>query len=396
MTSRHPKLLMVASHPVQYAVPQHRRQFADPRLDITVAFCSLQGAERGFDAEFGLDVQWDVPLLEGYRWLHPPNRSPLPRLRGFFGMLNPGLWRIVRSGGYDVVICFGYRAASFWIAALAARAARSKLVWTTDGTTLGPREGGDFKLRLKRLVVPSIFKVGDAVLVPSSRGKRFVESLGIARDRVLLTPYVVDNVFFSSRAAVSDPKQTRANWGIEEDAFIALFVGKLVPWKRPGDVLEAVARVRGAYAVFVGDGSLRIQLEKRAYALGIANRVRFIGFANQTELPAIYRSADVLILPSEFEPFGLVVNEAMACGTPALVSRACAAADDLVREGESGYTFRAGDVPALARHLQNMVSHPDLRPSLHSGAKRSVAAWTASERDSLLLACSAIMQRTQS
>ena len=109
------------------------------------------------------------------------------------------------------------------------------------------------------------------------------------------------------------------------DGIVALFAGKLAPWKRPGDLLEAAARVPRAFVVYAGDGELREQLAERARRLGLADRVRFLGFVNQSALPATYRAADVLVLPSEFEPFGLVVNEAFASGTPAIVSTACGA-----------------------------------------------------------------------
>ena len=110
------RILIVATHPVQYAAPIFRRMAAHPRLDLEVAYCSFYGAEPCVDPEFGAEIVWDVPLLEGYSWRHVPNRSPAPGLGRFWGLCNPGLWGVAQSGGFDAVILLtGYRYASFWI-----------------------------------------------------------------------------------------------------------------------------------------------------------------------------------------------------------------------------------------------------------------------------------------
>ena len=162
------RVFLVSSHPVQYAAPLFRRYAADPRLDVTVAYCSLQGAEPGVDPEFGVEVAWDVPLLDGYPWVHPPNRALWPSLRGFWGLVNPGLWRTVVRGDFDIVVCYGYRALSFWIAALAAKVSGAALVLTTDAHTLGPRDGARWKVPVKRLVLPWVFRLADAARISAT------------------------------------------------------------------------------------------------------------------------------------------------------------------------------------------------------------------------------------
>src|SRR4051812_17990346 len=110
---RRPRVLFVASHPVQYAAPQLRRLSTDKRLDVSVAFLSLRGAERAHDPDFQIPVGWDVPLLDGYRWCHPRNYSPEGDGESFLSFVNPRLWSVVRRGDFDVVVCYGYRAVSF-------------------------------------------------------------------------------------------------------------------------------------------------------------------------------------------------------------------------------------------------------------------------------------------
>lgn len=330
-----PRVLLVSTHPVQYAAPLYRRYAADPRVDVTVAYLSLQGAEPGVDPEFGVEVAWDVPLLEGYRWVHPPNRSPRPGLGRAVGLINPGLWRLIRRGRFDVVVCYGYRAVSFWIAVAATRRSRAALVLTTDAHSLTPREGPRAKAAVKRWLLPRLFRSADAVFAPSTATVRFLEGLGVPPSRIHLTPYVVDNDRFAAAAASVDRRAVRGRWGVADGRTVVLFCGKLTAWKRPADVLEAVRPHPDLHLVYAGTGPLEPELRRTAQAAGVAERVTFLGFLNQTQLPAVYASADVLVLPSAHEPFGLVVNEAFACGTPAVVSRACGAAGDLVRDGET-------------------------------------------------------------
>ena len=369
------KVLLVSSHPVQYAAPLYRLYARDPRLDVTVAYCSLQGAEPGVDPEFGVQVAWDVPLLEGYRWLHPPNRSPRPGLRGFFGLVNPGLARIIWRERPHVVVCYGWRAASFWIAALAAKLAGAKLIFTTDAHTLKPRGGLRAKAALKRVLLPFFFRFADAAFGPSSRTLALLRSLGVQEDRLFLTHYVVDNRFFAAGAVAADRIGVRRRWGLSEDAFVVLFVGKLAPWKRPADVLAAITRVPDAFAALAGEGPLRADLESRAARPDLAGRVRFLGFVNQRALPEVYAAADVLVLTSEYEAFGLVVNEAFCCGLPTVVTEACGAAGDLVRDGETGYIIPVGDVDALADRLRCLAADPDLRRALGAAARTRMDEW---------------------
>src|ERR1700737_5596457 len=113
--SMHRRLLIVGSHVVQYSSPVFQRLAKDPRLEIMVAYCSMQGAQAGVDPGFGVEVSWDTPLLEGYSWVHVPNRAPRPGIGRFFGLFNPGLWKLIRDGKFDAVFVSGYFYATAWI-----------------------------------------------------------------------------------------------------------------------------------------------------------------------------------------------------------------------------------------------------------------------------------------
>ena len=205
-----------------------------------------------------------------------------------------------------------------------------------------------------------------------------MRSLGFAPERVVITPYVVDNDWWERQAARVNVTQVRQGWGIPEEASVALFCAKLQPWKRPQDLLEAFAeaKVRDSYLVFAGEGPLRERLESRARVLAVADRVRFLGFVNQSGLPSVYRTCNILVLPSEYEPFGVVVNEAMLCGLPAIVSDRVGARYDLVEEGKTGFVFPCGDTKALSYALRGLLSDRERLAQLGQTARQRMEKWS--------------------
>jgi glycosyltransferase involved in cell wall biosynthesis len=150
------------------------------------------------------------------------------------------------------------------------------------------------------------------------------------------------------------------------------------------------------YVVYAGDGPLRSELEDLAAELGMAERVRFLGFENQSGLPAVYRAADVLVLPSAYEPFGLVVNEAFATGIPAIVSAACGSAGDLVREGSTGFVVEVGEVDDLADRLHRLAADPELRAAMGERAQARLKDWGPAQNASAFAdACLALAVRAR-
>ena len=245
---------------------------------------------------------------------------------------------------------------------------------------------------LKRQLVPRIFSFGDAVLAPSSATAAHLRRMGVDERRIFLTPYVVDNQFFA-RPEDGSRSQLRESWGIPDDAPVALYVAKLVRWKRPQDLLYAAARVEGLHVVLAGSGGLRPELEALAGEKDLAGRVHFLGFVNQSQLPGIYAAADFVVLPSDYEPFGVVVNEAFASGRTAVVSEACGSVGDLVKDGETGYVVPVGDVETLSLRLKSLAWDEELRMTLADNARARIEEWSpAANVDALAAALSEVVK----
>ena len=376
------RLLIVAPHVVQYSSPLFREIAQLSRLEILVAYCSMQGAESGDDPGFGVKVSWDTPLLEGYAWMNVPNRAFRPGLDHFFGLFNPGVWTLIRDGRFDAVLICGYYFASAWFAVVAAKCYGIPILFVSDSHSLRSwRAQSTWKLRIKKKLLRWIFSLARGVVVSSSGGVEYLKSLGFPGERVVLAPTAVDNGWWTEQAAKVDRDRVRSEWNIPAEGSLALFCAKLQPWKGPMDLLEAFAQadVRNSYLAFAGDGPERSNLERRTTELGLADRVRFLGFLNQSQLPSVYCAADLFVLPSLFEPFGLVVNEAMLCGLPVAVSDRVGARFDLVRPDENGYVFPAGDVEALAAILREILPDPEKRVRMGAAARGRMETWSPRE-----------------
>jgi len=357
-----------------------------PQIDLQVAYCCLRGAYFGHDPEFATAIQWDVPLLDGYNWVEIPNFGT--GAESFLGLCNPGLWRLIRRNNFDAVFCHtGYIKASFWIAFLAARLSGSVFLFGTDANSLAPRDSRPWKVTLKKSLWPRLFSLADQIIVPSSRTRDLMRSLGFPEDRITLTPYCVDNDWWTAQSARVDRASVRSIWKVEPDSTVILFCAKLQTWKRPGDLLEAFAatRISRAVLVFAGEGPLRQTLYQRALDLGIAERVRFLGFVNQSQLPAVYKSADLMVLPSEYEPFAVVVNEASCCGCPVAASDRVGATTDLIAPVNPDFVFSCGDVPALTALLQRAFLDPSELARRGQDSLRRMQSWSARENISGVL-----------
>jgi len=377
MSERRFRVLAVVSHPIQYAVPVFRLLAQDPQLDFHVAYCTLRGAEAAHDPDFGRSVQWDVPLLDGYKWTHVPNQGKDGE--SFFELYNPGLWKLIRDGHFDAVLCqLGYLRASFWISYFGARSRGTPFMFLTDASSMEARDGRKWKLWVKKLAWPLLFRLFSQVLTASSAGSAMMRALRVPERKITMTLDTVDNDWWRGQAARVNRAEARASWGLDNQEKIVLFCAKLQPWKRPLDLLcaFAAAQIPRSTLLFVGDGPLRASIEAEARGLGIGQRIRVLGFVNQSQLPSVYRASDVLVIPSDYEPFGLVVNEAMLCGCVVIASDRVGAVRDLIFPGRTGYVYPCGDTQALSAALSEAFADPSRLSEMGQTAGRRIEQWS--------------------
>lgn len=368
------RLGVVATHPIQYQVPWYRGLQDRAEVDLTV-FYSLLPDAAGQGVGFGVPFEWDVPLLDGYDWTLLPNARAEPGLDGFFAGSTPTVRRELAAASLDAVVITGWHALPM-LQALAA-SLRLGLPRLVRGESNALRDRALHARLLHRLLLPRF----DAYLAIGEASRDFYLGYGVPARRIFTAPYFVDNERFARQAAEhrTERRQLRGAWDVPEGATCFVFAGKLEPKKRPLDLLRAVGLARATVPVHllvVGAGEL--MEEARALAEAESLPVTFTGFLNQTEITRAYVAADCLVLPSDFgETWGLVVNEAMACGLPALVSDRVGCRPDLIVEGETGRSFPFGDVDALAARLVEAASDPSGLRRMGRAARERVGAYSA-------------------
>src|ERR1700752_15450 len=371
------RLGILVSHPIQYYAPWFR--YLADQVDLEVFYSHLQDAKGQADGGFGVEFEWDIPLLEGYSYRFLKNVSANPGVATFKGLDTPELFEIIRPNRFDGVLLFAWNRKNAWQAIRACRKSRTPVLMRGDSHlgTSRSKLTSLTKLLPYRAFLPRI----DAHLYVGQRNKDYLKRYGVSDDRLFFSPHFVDGDSFRNGAERAGKDGTvdslRRELEIPADAFVFLFVGKLTEVKRPFDLLNAFLKLNDAntHLVFVGDGPLRVQLASQCASL---KRVHFAGFRNQKVLPGFYALANALVLPSTAETWGLVVNEALACGLPVIVSNTVGCVPDLVDESSvTGFKFEMGNVDALCEAMRKVksVNHAEFAEAI----QRRVQTYSMSE-----------------
>jgi glycosyltransferase involved in cell wall biosynthesis len=259
----------------------------------------------------------------------------------------------VLNDSYDAVIVPGYKCVGY-LQAVAAGLRRNVPVLLRGESRDRPNQTRTKQI-VRDAVLRPLFRRIAGFLAIGQMAHLHYSRLGVPDAKIHFSPYCVDNDRFETARATlaSQRSDIRAGWGIPHDAVVAVIPGKLVAGKAPLDALRAACDCADEklWLLFAGDGPQRDEVVNAARALGFSRYI-VTGFLNQDAMPRAYAAADMLLLPSRSETWGVVVNEAMISGLPAFVSRAVGCAPDLVRPGLTGGAFDAGNISELAGVLR--------------------------------------------
>ncbi len=350
------RLAIVISHPIQYYSPWFRYLAANGYSDLRVFYLWNGGVTEQMDQGFGVPVKWDVPLLEGYDHEFVPNRSAQPGSGNICGLNNPELGARLDSFAPAAILLFGYNYLTHYRFLFSNSRRSVPLLFRGDSHRLFPAKG--WKSSLKQKIVRKVFQKFSAFLYVGGANKEYFQHHGVAPEKLFFCPHCVDNdrFFGESEMAAESVQLWRRELGIPVRHRVILFAGKFEEKKRPRDLMEAFrrAQLNDVSLLMVGNGAQEEGLRR-----DIADKnIRFAPFQNQSLMPRVYMAGDVFVLPSygNEETWGLAVNEAMCMGRPVIVSNHVGCARDLVKDRNNGLVFQAGDVPALARALQEAFS----------------------------------------
>lgn len=375
------RIAVLTSHPIQYYAPIFRE--LTKSLDLHVFYAYEPTPEQQGQAGFQTAFEWDIDLKSGFNSSVLRNVSANPDTCSFNGCDTPDIGEALRAGNFDAVITLGWHLKSLVQGIFAAKRLGLPLLVRGDSHLETPRSG--VKRLIKSLAYPWLLRVFDAALFVGQRNKAYFEHYDFPSDRLFFSPHCVETMRFTLGATAQARTAFRQEHGIGPDEHIVLFAGKLLPFKRPLDIVLALSELKATgkpYRLMIaGSGPLETELRQLADDNGV--NVIYLGFQNQTQMPMIYAAADVLVLPSDGqETWGLVANEALACGLPIIVSDQAGCAPDLVADGQAGRIFKMGEVAALAREIEQLALDPPSRQAI----------MLKSDKHSIENACAGIME----
>jgi glycosyltransferase involved in cell wall biosynthesis len=316
-----------------------------------VIYLSDAGATAHADPGFGREVQWDIPLLEGYDYQVLQPDAPIAA-GGPWRLYHHGLRAALASARPDWLLIYGYASRMNWIAAHWARRNFVKLAYTSDSNSLDPER----MVPVKKVVIGQFFRYIDAFLATSERNVEYLLRYGADRKRIRRMPFAIDMARF-----------TPASNGVEDCRHDFIWIGKFLPRKRCTDFIHALDLLasqtnRPIRACVVGDGPCREALHAQARELPNHCTVVFTGFVNQGAMPQMLQSASTLVFTSDREPYGLVATEAAASGLALIVAKniGCVGATVLARPTVNALTYIAGDSQALAVAMGQLLEDPAL------------------------------------
>lgn len=351
-------LVVFDTHPIQYHAPVYRELQRNFGIQTTVIYGSDFSLAGGRDPEFWVPVTWDVDLTSGYESIFL-SRVAKGGARTHKEVSGRGLRPVLRRLNPRAVLVVGYAEPFHQAALWHAWRARVPILFRAE-TADGPNRGW-LKEFFRDHALKQLYSRCARLLYIGRHSQEHYKRLGCPDRKMVFSPYCVETSPFKcseeDRTRLRGP--ARAELGIGDQEIVLLFSGKLIPRKRPQALLQAVQRLdpeirRRVRVMFMGEGEERKALSAQAAAAGIP--AHFLGFKNQTQLSRYYHVSDLLVFPSSWEPWGLVVNEALHHGVACVVTDAVQSQPDLIQPGQTGEVCPAESAEKLAVEIERALS----------------------------------------
>jgi glycosyltransferase involved in cell wall biosynthesis len=343
------RLLIITEIIAPYRIPVFNALAQYPGIDLRVIFLAKTDPSTRQWRIYADEIQFAHEILPSWR----------TRFKKYNLLLNHNVVDALRKANPDTIVCGGYNYLASWQALRWAKHNRVAFLLWCESTANDNRAGRRVIESLKR----NFFEKCDGCIVPGTGAGQYARQMGVSPDQIFTAPNAVDNELFASRAndARQNALRVKAELNLPERYF--LFAGRHVKSKGVFELLEAYARLdqnlrSHVGLVFAGDGPLRPELEHIAKSIH-PGAIRFPGFVQRDELASYYGLADCLVFPTHSDPWGLVVNEAMACGLPLICGQRAGCAADLVKS--NGRLIDSRNVGQLAKAMEELAGDADLR-----------------------------------
>jgi glycosyltransferase involved in cell wall biosynthesis len=345
------RLVILTEIIAPYRIPVFNALAQQEGIDLHVIFLAENDPTLRKWRTYKDEIHFSFQVLQSWR----------RRVGTYSALLNWGVSSALRRASPDAILCGGYNYIASWKCLWWARRNHVPFFLWVESTPADLRRNNPLVESLKT----NFLRRSHAFVVPGKSSFAYLRGYGAREEMIYTAPNAVDIEFFRQGAQKARDNATDLLRVLHLPARYFLFVGRLVSEKGVFDLLRAYGALaaelrREIGLVFAGEGSARPELERRAAAIG-PGTVHFAGFVQREQLPTYYGLADVLVFPTRSDPWGLVVNEAMACGLPVIASSVAGCSADLVEDDWNGRVVRAGDISQFAHSMNELTCDAALR-----------------------------------
>ncbi len=371
--TQYKSLAVVTTHPIQYYAPIFQglsEQGVNVKVFYTWGESVLQSK---YDPGFGKVVEWDIPLLNGYEYTFVNNVSSNPGSSHFKGIDNPSLVNELKQWDPEAILVIGWNFKSH-LQVLRYFKGKVPILFRGDSTLLNQPLGFSLKKILRKVFLRWVYKHVDYALYVGTANKAYYEFVGLKNEQLVFAPHAIDNKRFSKNTSFETDEWKR-QLNIPGDATVFLYAGKFEAVKNISVLIKSFIKFndKKAYLVLVGNGPLEQHL--KSIANGFEN-ILFLDFQNQSKMPLVYNLADVFVLPSLSETWGLAINEAMASGKAVLASDKVACTMDIINNNVNGYIFKNNDIDDLTDKLSLLVKQKGNLKSMGNASLQIIQSWS--------------------
>jgi glycosyltransferase involved in cell wall biosynthesis len=331
---------------------------------------------------FGKEEHWNIDLLSGYNYEFIENVSSRPSSSTYWGIKNPLLINKILSYQPDVLIVYGWKHQSH-LSVLNYFHNRVPILFRGDSTTLNDSSAFFLRPFFRYVFLQWVYRKVDYVLSPGKASDKYFLRSGLRKNQIIRAEHAIDNERFMSMTEKEEEQllNLKISLSIKPSEIVFLFAGKFIEVKSPFLLINAFVNLKkqnsNVRLLFVGNGILENEIIKtlNEFPVDISSSITLLSFQDQVQMKLLYRVADVFVLPSKSETWGLSVNEALACGTPVLVSDKCGSSIDLIKEDLNGLVFKSEDSQNLLQQMQKMCND-DFRKQLAANTRVSLKKYT--------------------
>lgn len=374
------KLAYFVSHPIQYQAPMLKEISNHPEIDLTVFFQSDISLREYDDVGFGVKVKWDVDLLDGYKYKFLNIVKKDNNKLFFFSPIVTGTYSALKSEKWDAVWFHGYNHHSIMWAMFLCKIKNIPFFMRMEANLNFSPKGKWLKDKLINFIV----KNASGLLYIGKDNKDYYLSYGADENKLFNMPYTVNNDFFQNLSNIekNNIEKEKEKLGLEKNLPIILYASKFIKRKNPVRLLEAFSKLSTdgekprAYLLYIGEGEEKEELQKKIKELYLEENVKLLGFKNQSELPLYFTMCDVFVLPSNKEPYGLIVNEVLNCSKPIITTTEVGSAKDLIDHAENGFIYYPEDVEVLSKYLKMFLEDNTLSKDMGKKSLEKINTWS--------------------